>query len=208
MVSKRLRELPIVCVSLVVINIVVFILCQLDGGALEMEGILTVQGVLGRGEYGRLFRYMFLHGDLMHLVNNMVILFFLGAMVEKEAGHIPFAVLYLISGIGGGCISLYSKVVRYEMVGSVGASAAIFGLDGVLLAMVLLIGSNAPTVTPKRVLLMIALSLYSGYSGSNVDNAGHVGGLLTGFIGGLVYCMIRLRRKGKGSSGNRRGVWP
>ena len=49
-------------------------------------------------------------------------------------------------------------------------------------------------ITPTRVLLMIGLSLYSGYAGGNVDNAAHIGGLITGFLGGILICLF-IRRK-------------
>ena len=85
--------------------------------------------------------------------------------------------------------------VRYRRksgipVGSIGASGVVFGLDGVLLALVLFSGSRMEHVTAKRVVLMIFLSLYSGYTGHNIDNAAHMGGLITGFVLGSIYCLI------------------
>ena len=127
--------------------------------------------------------------------NNMVILFFLGAMIEKVTGHLQFLILYLLSGIGANICSLIYKVIAMERIASVGASGAIFGLDGVLLAWILLDRRSMPDVTPKRVILMIALSLYNGFTAQNVDNAAHVGGLLTGFLAGALLCMIRKQKK-------------
>ena len=46
-------------------------------------------------------------------------------------------------------------------------------------------------MTPARVVLMIVLSLYSGFTGGNIDNAAHVGGLVTGFLAGSVMCAVR-----------------
>ena len=54
-----------------------------------------------------------------------------------------------------------------------------------------------PDVTPKRVILMIALSLYSGFTAQNIDNAAHVGGLVTGFLAGLLFCPLRKHRRQK-----------
>lgn len=127
--------------------------------------------------------------------NNMVILFFLGAMIEKVTGHLQFLILYLLSGIGANICSLIYKVIAMERIASVGASGAIFGLDGVLLAWILLDRRSMPDVTPKRVILMIALSLYNGFTAQNVDNAAHVGGLLTGFLAGALLCMIRKQKE-------------
>ena len=84
-----------------------------------------------------------------------------------------------------------------ERIASVGASGAIFGLDGVLLGWILLDRRSMPDVTPKRVILMIALSLYNGFTAQNVDNAAHVGGLLTGFLAGALLCMIRKQKRNR-----------
>ena len=89
-------------------------------------------------------------------------------------------------------MSLWAKVVNNDISGSLGASGAIFGLDGVLLAMVLFSGRRMENVTPARVMLMVLYSLYSGFTGQNIDNAAHVGGLVTGFLAASV--MIFLQR--------------
>lgn len=194
MPMHRWREMPIVSGTLVAMNIIIFIICTFTGDVLYNMGRLDIWDVLVQGEYGRVVWAMFLHSGINHLVNNMLILFFLGAMIEKEVGHIPYAIFYFISGIGGNLLSLLVKVIQSDMSGSIGASGAVFGLDGVLLAMVLFSGRRMQNVTPTRVLLMIFLSLYSGFTGYNIDNAAHVGGLVTGFIAGLILCMLdRLR---------------
>lgn len=191
---RRWRELPIVSATLVIINIIVFIICTFTGDMLYNMGRMDVMDVLLHGEYGRILWSTFLHSGINHLTNNMLILFFLGAMIEKEVGHIPYAIFFFLSGIGGNLLSLLVKVMNADMSGSIGASGAVFGLDGVLLAMVLFSGRRMQNVTPIRVLLMIFLSLYSGFTGYNIDNAAHVGGLVTGFVAGLTLCMLdRLR---------------
>ena len=129
------------------------------------------------------------------LFRSMVILFFLGSMIEKEVGHFRYALLYLISGIGGNLLSLLAKVVNGDVAASLGASGAIFGLDGVLLAMVLFSGREMENVTPTRVLLMILYSLYSGFTGRNIDNAAHIGGLLTGFLVTSIICFWQRSRR-------------
>lgn len=197
--KRNWKNLPYVTASLVAVNILAFLICQIDGGWLRERGVLNVISVLGGGEYERLLLSFFLHADFMHLFNNMTVLLFMGAMIEQDIGHVPYGVIYFLSGLGGNALALCWKYLTRNPVGSLGASGAIFGLDGLLLAIVLLAGSNVPTVTPKRVVLMIALSLYSGFSGENIDNAGHVAGLLTGFAAGAVYCLI-LRKKRSSAS--------
>lgn len=194
---SRWRQQPIVSGALVIVNVIVFIVCMFTGNRLYELGELGHVSVLVNGEYGRIIWSMFLHANTNHLFSNMIILFFLGAMVEKEIGHIRYAVLYFLSGIGGGLMSLLFKAMTNNTAVSVGASGAVFGLDGVLLAMVLLWNERLPNVTPARVVLMIVLSLYSGFSGGNVDNAAHVGGLLVGFLGGCVVCIFQRRKRSR-----------
>ena len=192
---KRRQELPIVSGILVAAN--VYLICTFTGNLLYNIGELDAAAVLLRGEYGRIIYSMFLHAGIDHLFNNMVILFFLGAMIEKVTGHIQLLLIYLLSGIGANICSLLYKVMTMDSMASVGASGAIFGLDGVLLAWILLDRQAMPDVTPRRVLLMIVLSLYSGFTAHNIDNAAHVGGLLTGFAAGALLCALRRRKRNR-----------
>ena len=194
---KRRQELPIVSGILVAVNVIVYLICTFTGDLLYNIGELDAAAVLLRGEYGRIIYSMFLHAGIDHLFNNMVILFFLGAMIEKVTGHIQLLLIYLLSGIGANICSLLYKVMTMDSMASVGASGAIFGLDGVLLAWILLDRQAMPDVTPRRVLLMIVLSLYSGFTAHNIDNAAHVGGLLTGFAAGALLCALRRRKRNR-----------
>ncbi len=187
---QKVSNYPLVTIGLVSANCIVFLLCQLLGDRLYMAGRLTARGIIENKEYGRIIQSMFLHSGLDHLFNNMVILLFLGAMLEKVVGHLPFVISYFASGIGGCGLSLMGKILQDNPAGTIGASGAIFGLNGLLLAVVLLIRYKVPDITPLRVCLMIALSLYSGYAGTNIDNLAHVGGLIVGWIAGLIICMI------------------
>lgn len=190
----KLRELPIVSIVLVAANVIVFLISQFVDGLYLLGGVSVPEVVVNR-EYGRIVWAMFLHADQYHIFNNMLILAFLGAMIEREVGHISYACIYFLSGIGGNIISLYMKYLSGDMTYSIGASGAVFGLDGVLIAMVLFAGRRLPTVTPMRVVVMVLLSLYSGFTANNIDNAAHVGGLIAGFLSGSILCLIQ-RRKG------------
>lgn len=194
---KRRQELPIVSGILVAANVIVYLICTFTGNLLYNIGELDAAAVLLRREYGRIIYSMFLHAGIDHLFNNMVILFFLGAMIEKVTGHIQLLLIYLLSGIGANICSLLYKVMTMDSMASVGASGAIFGLDGVLLAWILLDRQAMPDVTPRRVLLMIVLSLYSGFTAHNIDNTAHVGGLLTGFAAGALLCALRRRKRNR-----------
>lgn len=188
---------PVVSAVLVVVNVLIFVICNFTGDLLYGFGELDVLSVLVYREYGRILWSMFLHGGINHLLNNMVILFFLGSMIEKEVGHVRYGLLYVLSGIGGNVLSLFTRVIRNDPAVSFGASGAVFGLDGVLLAMVLFSGRRMEHVTPARVFLMIVYSLYSGFTGRNIDNMAHVGGLLTGFLLASIMCVFWRLRYGK-----------
>lgn len=188
------KDIPIVSAVLVAINVIVFLICTFTGNVLYNMGRLDAVDVLVKREYARVIWYMFLHSNITHIFNNMLILFFLGAMIEKEVGHVLYLILYMLSGIGGGILSLIYKTLTFDFSGTIGASGAVFGLDGALLALILFSGRRMANVTPTRVILMIAYSLYSGFTGGNVDNAAHIGGLITGFLIGIVICMMNRRK--------------
>ena len=196
-VINRYCQYPWVSGILVLINICVFGICLLTDGKLYESGRLSVFETLIMGEYDRFIWAMFIHVDLQHIFNNMIILFFLGAMIEKEMGHIAFGLTYFLSGISGNIVSLIFKIISNDWSASIGASGAVFGLDGALLAMIFFVGKKLPSATPVRVLLMVFLSLYNGFTGSNIDNAAHVGGLFMGFLLTVIIYAVRNKRNSK-----------
>ena len=189
--QRRFRNLPFISVSLVIINVVVFLINLFSGDSLYYHGGLGLVPVMYYQEYDRLLWSMFLHADTMHLCNNMVILFFLGSMLEKEIGHIGFAVVYFLSGLSGGLLSLYEKFLTGSDTWSIGASGAVYGLDGLLLAMVLCWPRFRNMVSFPKVALIVGLSLYNGFMQENVDNMGHVGGLVAGSVVGIIVCILK-----------------
>lgn len=194
---RSLKYRPIVSITLVAINCIIFVICKLTGNLLYSVGVLDPVDVLVRHEYGRILWSMFLHSGIRHLFNNMLILYFLGSMIEMEVGHTMYGVLYFLSGIGGNLFSLWSRFLHNDPTGSLGASGAVFGLDGVLLAMVLLSDRRMENVTPVRVIFMIVYSLYSGFVSPNIDNVAHVGGLFTGFVAAGLLCIFTRWAQGK-----------
>lgn len=188
---SKMKTLPFISIILVTVNAGIFFFCQLPESVLYAKGCLRVYEVVGYKEYGRILWAMFLHADVNHLFSNMIVLLFVGAMIERAIGHVPYAAVYMASGLIGNMLSLVGKLLSNDLTASLGASGAIFGLDGLLLAMVLFSRNRVENVTPLRVVLMICLSLYSGFTGGSVDNLAHVGGLLAGFVIGMVYLICR-----------------
>ena len=138
---------------------------------------------LARGEYWRLWTVTLLHGDYLHLFFNMYALYIAGALVEQLYGPRLYALLYFLSAAAG---SVGSFVAGGDAP-SVGASGAIFGLFGVLLAVS---RTHHPVLDRRGQMLigqiggLIVLNLLLGFGvaglGVGIDNAAHVGGLIAG----------------------------
>lgn len=194
---KKIRTAPYVSVGLVLINILIFLWCTFGGELLYNIGVLSPYSFWEKKQYYRLLSSMFLHGDINHIVNNMLILFGLGTMIEKEIGHLTFAGSCFATGIAAGFASLFYKAFIGEWyVGSIGASGAVFGLVGVLLALAFFSGVQMPNVTPLKMLIVVVYSVYSGMGEATIDNAAHIGGVICGVAIGLLMCVrIRVKRR-------------
>jgi membrane associated rhomboid family serine protease/Tfp pilus assembly protein PilF len=142
------------------------------------------------GQWWRLLSYMFLHGGLMHIAFNMWCLWDLGALCESLYGRWTFAAIYLTTGIGAGIAS----VGWNPHVLSVGASGAIFGLAGALIASFYLGEFSMPKAalsgTLRSLLFFAGFNLFFGQVVGGIDNACHIGGLITGLIVGALIARI------------------
>lgn len=185
------KKLPAVTIGLILLNVVIFIICTFTGELLYNIGDLEFFGVLERGEYYRFFTALFLHGGIPHLFNNMFLLYFIGEIVEKEIGKTGFLTAYLLSGLGGGILSLSYDIWSGQYYGSIGASGAIFGIMGVLLVLTALHKGRLQNVTLLRLLFMIIYSLSVGFSSTTTDNAAHIGGFITGVIVGIIAGLLK-----------------
>lgn len=187
---KKIQSMPYVSILLIACNVILFLICTFTGEMLYNRGGLSPALCFGHGQYYRLVTAMFLHADIQHLLNNMLLLGGLGAMLEPEIGHTGLGILYFISGLGGQAVSLLCKILANEWyVVSIGASGAVFGLVGVLLAMSLCWYRKIPNVTWQKILFVVAFSVYSGIQTTDVDNAAHIGGFVAGAAAGFVMCI-------------------
>lgn len=193
------QQNAVITIFLVAANVVAFFALSLFGDTEDARFMLEHGAAYApyilTGEYYRLFTCMFLHFGISHLINNMVMLAALGWNLESEIGKVRLLLIYLLSGLGGNLLSLYMDLRTGEMVVSAGASGAIFGLMGAMLYLVIRNKGKCGRIYGSRVPLMVALSLYFGFASSGVDNAAHVGGLITGFVVSVILCPpIRLSR--------------
>ena len=172
------------------LNIMIFILMVFAGlGFMSFKAVdllgwgANFKPLTTNGEWWRLISNTFLHGGFMHLLANMYGLLFVGIFLEPRLGKIKYAAIYLITGVLASIASLWWHDAKV----SVGASGAIFGLYGVFLALLL------TKVYPKEfnkaflasTLIFIGYNLLVGLTGG-IDNAAHIGGLVSGFLIGLV----------------------
>ncbi len=138
------------------------------------------------GEYWRLITPIFLHGGFLHLAFNSFALYQLGPLCEHLFGSARFAFLFLLCGIGG---SLLSITVNADAV-SVGASGAIFGLAGLLLATSLKKPVQLSSLFRRSILQsmlpFVGYNLFIGFTLPGIDNFGHIGGLLAGGLLGFL----------------------
>lgn len=144
------------------------------------------------GQWWRLLSSVFLHGGIMHLVFNCIILANIGIFLEPLLGRFQFALVYAVTGI---VASLTSLMANFGVV-SVGASGAIFGLYGFFFALLLsnLFKKEFRNQFLKGILVFIGINLALGFTVEMIDNAAHIGGLVCGFVLGLLWLPLIKRR--------------
>ena len=180
----------IVTIMLLACNELVFLIMELMGDTNDTEFMLKMGAAwppyIMDGQYWRLLTSTFMHFGFEHIMNNMLVLVCAGPILEKALGHVKYLLLYLLAGVGGSTLSFLQMVDSGEYAVAAGASGAIFGVIGALLWVVIRHQGRYETLTGKGLLFMIVISLYYGISSGEVDNWGHIGGLLMGFFLGVI----------------------
>jgi membrane associated rhomboid family serine protease len=155
-----------------------------------VDALAMVPSEVRQGELYRLLSVTLVHGGILHLFLNMYALWIVGPIVESIWGRRLFVLFYVLCGLGGSTASFLFT----DAFASVGASGAIFGLVGVVLAGTRahdpVLDRRARGIVPQLGMFVV-INLVFGFvatgTGFNIDNAGHVGGLLAGlWLGFLV----------------------
>ncbi|GKQ38713.1 rhomboid family intramembrane serine protease [Streptomyces sp. A012304] len=146
-------------------------------------GFGELQGV-AEGQWYRMLTSMFLHGSVIHILSNMLSLWWIGGPLEAALGRVRFLALYVASGLAG---SALTYLIAEPNQPSLGASGAIFGLFG---AMAVLVRRQRYDMRPIIALLVINLIITFGWSG--IAWQAHVGGLVAGVLIG--YGMVHAPR--------------
>jgi rhomboid protease GluP len=184
--SAARRYFPVVATYVLLgLNTLIFVLMTVSGGSKNVYVLLNFGASYGpyfrAGEYWRLVMPMFLHIGWEHLLTNMFALWLLGSFLEPLYGYGRFALLYVLSGMGGSLLSMEASMHI-----AAGASGAIFGVAGA----VLVTGIAHPETVPRRwksvfgigILFVIVLNLTFGHFVRHIDNWAHLGGLATGLV--------------------------
>jgi rhomboid protease GluP len=182
--ERRMGRLPPVTLATLVLLAAIFVV-EIRLGALASKESIIAMGALARervaaGEYWRLLTAPWLHGGTEHLIGNGIALYILGMVCEAAFGRAQLVVLYVLSGLAGSLVSMLVSVGP-----SVGASGAIFGLQGA--AIVLLRRERDRLLVRDRrvgfVLLIWAIyTIAGGLTDPFIDNGAHIGGALGGAL--------------------------
>lgn len=213
-----------VTLAILAVNIIGYILCTQMGEVVYNIGSMNAEKILVDGQYYRLVTSMFLHADIEHIVSNMIYLVGLGQMIEQMIGHIRFAVLYLLSGLGAGVFSMLYAILTGDIYDAVGASGAVFGLIGALFILLVIrdfrrrahrrthgvngmpgradisdghdraMPGGYESISVGKMVFVVAYMIYAGTRAERVDNAAHVGGLVCGLLIMAVMNLIKTRR--------------
>ncbi len=178
---------------LVAINVAVFV-AMVAAGVSPFSP--TVEGLIRwgadyaprttAGQWWRLITNMFIHIGIVHIGMNMIGLWQIGALVERLLGHRSFLLVYLFAGL---CGSLAS-IMWHPFVVSAGASGAVFGVYGVLIAYLVRHRGSIPRPVllslQKSTVFFIGLNVAFGLQQKGIDMAAHTGGLVGGFVAALL----------------------
>ena len=165
-----------------------------EGSAMDIDGVTLFRfgakyspAVLA-GDWWRLVTAGFLHGGVLHILMNSWALFDLSGQVEELFGASRLVMFYLVSSVGGFVASTF-----WSNSLSVGASAALFGLIGVMIAFGMknrtAMGDAIRGMYIRWAMYGLLFGLLPGF---RVDNAAHIGGLVTGFVCGYLSGTPRL----------------
>ena len=190
-IRRRQRAVPAVLVALLLVGVARMTadLWLGEGGAdaLLLAGAHMPARVL-RGEWWRLFTGTMLHADEGHLLLNLVSLYVIGRPIEAAYGSARFWLLYLGAGLAGALATLAHPETL-----SVGASGAVFGLLGALVALGLqlwprLTGGLRSSMVLLPALLLLGMLAVGAFlsQGNGIDHMAHVGGALGGLLLGLL----------------------
>jgi rhomboid protease GluP len=187
--EKQLFEYgkPVFTYIFIVLQVAVFLLMEWSGGSTNPDVLIRYGAkfnpLIQEGEWWRFFTPIFLHVGFLHLLMNTLALYYLGTAVERLYGSWRFFCIYMIAGFFG---TLGSFLFTSSL--SAGASGAIFGLFGALLYLGTVYRRLFFQTIGMNIISLIIINLLFGILVPGIDNAGHIGGLIGGYLAaGIVH---------------------
>jgi len=182
--ARLMAKVPFLTYSLIIINAVIWLAMNIFAWVkgISVQSLFLPLGakenyLILSGEYWRFLTPIFLHADFQHLAMNCLSLFVFGKLVEGIYGHKKFAIVYIAAGIIGNIASF-----MFSPHSAVGASGAIFGLMGALLYFSVENPNRFKKYFGYNILIMVVVNLVYGFTNPGIDNFGHIGGLIGGFL--------------------------
>lgn len=179
------EDQPWLTYALMAINALIFLAGFLSQD-LKMEllqaGALSPFFVVAQGDYYRLLTAMFLHASLGHIFFNVYALYIVGRNLEPIFGRARYLLIYFLGGLTGAAASLALGRFDGWSVGASGAVFAIFAAEAVHLYQHRTLYPNVKARL-QHMLFLIVINLVIGFApGSNIDNWGHIGGMIGGLL--------------------------
>jgi membrane associated rhomboid family serine protease len=187
---------PIVTYTLIAINVVVFLaeggtgasLGNGGGGTIFLKGVLYGPLIAHSHEYWRLLTAGFLHDGFLHLLFNMIFLFFLGPPLEQMIGRAAFIAVYFSSLLAGS----FGALLLQPQYPTVGASGAAFGLLG---ALIVVARARRIPIWQSGLGITLAINVVFSLSFRQISVGAHIGGLIAGLIAGALIVELAERRR-------------
>ncbi|MFP7477784.1 rhomboid family intramembrane serine protease [Terribacillus saccharophilus] len=196
------RKKPLLVYILIGICVLMFFLETLFGGSTNTAVLIELGAkynplILAENEWWRIVSSMFLHIGALHLLTNMLSLYYLGTLTEQIFGHRRFFFIYILGGIVGGLASFaFSENL------SAGASGAIFGMFGALIYFGVVYPKLFWRTIGNGLIVILLINLVISFSASHViDVFAHLGGLAGGFASALLVGLPGKRNTGARLSG-------
>ena len=191
----KLKTFPIATGLIILINVLYFIFLELDGSTEDVNYMIKMgasypKKIIENKEYYRLFTSMFMHFGIEHLVGNMFMLAMLGSLIEKRIKTIPFAFMYISTGLIASIISCEETLRKADNAVAVGASGAIYGILGVYVIVMMVdilqmpVDRRIPTLTSAiiRVIIVMLLTMSESFYDKGIDVTAHIVGFAAGLI--------------------------
>jgi membrane associated rhomboid family serine protease len=178
---------PIATYVLVALNVAVFFGATRSTQA--QSDLILFGPAVADGDYWRLLTSGFLHVQVVHILLNMLSLFWLGRMIEPALGHVRFVAIYLVSLLAG---SLGVMILSPNDL-TLGASGAIYGLLG---AAIVMARNRQISLIQSGLLPILAINFIFTLSVPGISLGGHLGGLIGGLVSTYVVEQLAMRRRG------------